>query len=82
MNKLLKRIFDEIIIYERDYIEMDAGIDKEIEKYLMEYKGKMNQEEMENLKNLLYGITKISEQEGFFLGWRYAVRVFLMGKIS
>lgn len=76
MDKLLKKIFDDIISYEKDFIEMDAIVNREIEKHTAEYQEKMNREEMEELKNLLYEITKISEREGFFLGIRYAVRIF------
>lgn len=76
MDKLLKKIFDDIISYEKDFIKMDAIVNREIEKHTAEYQEKMNREEMEELKNLLYEITKISEREGFFLGIRYAVRIF------
>lgn len=76
MDKFLKKIFDDIISYEKDFIKMDAIVNREIEKHTAEYQEKMNREEMEELKNLLYEITKISEREGFFLGIRYAVRVF------
>ena len=77
MKRLLRKIFDEIIIYEKDYIEMDAEINKEIDKYITEYIKNMNSEEIEELKNLLYEITKISEREGFFLGLKYVIKVFL-----
>lgn len=76
MDKLLKKIFDDIISYEKDFIKMDAIVNREIEKHTAEYQEKMNIEETEELKNLLYEITKISEREGFFLGIRYAVRIF------
>lgn len=75
MKKLFKKIFDDVITYEKDFIEMDAGINKEIEKHLTKYEEKMNNEEMENLKNLLYEIINISEREGFFLGLQYAARI-------
>lgn len=76
MNKLLKRIFDEIISYEKDFIKMDAIINREIEKHTAVYQTKMNREDIEELKNLLYEISRISEREGFFLGIRYAIRIF------
>lgn len=82
MDKLLKKFFDDIISYEKDFVKMDAIINREIEKHTAEYQKKMSIEEIEELKNLLYEITKISEREGFFLGLRYAVRIFFTGIFS
>lgn len=82
MDKLLKKFFDDIISYEKDFVKMDAIINREIEKHTAEYQEKMNREQIEELKNLLYEITKISEREGFFLGLRYAVRIFFTGIFS
>lgn len=76
MDKLLKKIFDEIVSYEKDFIKMDAIINREIEKHTAVYQTKMNREDIEELKNLLYEISSISEREGFFLGIRYAIRIF------
>lgn len=76
MDKLLKKIFDEIVSYEKDFIKMDAIINREIEKHAAVYQTKMNREDIEELKNLLYEISRISEREGFFLGIRYAIRIF------
>lgn len=76
MDKLLKKIFDEIVSYEKDFIKMDAIINREIEKHTAVYQTKMNREDIEELKNLLYEISRISEREGFFLGIRYAIRIF------
>lgn len=39
-------------------------------------------EEIEELKNLLYEMTKISELEGFFLGIKYAFGIFSGEKFS
>ncbi|MDE6904858.1 MAG: hypothetical protein K2P76_08000 [Lachnospiraceae bacterium] len=82
MAKLLEKIFDEIITYEKDFIIMDAGIGREIEKRIRVYQKAMNEEEIEELKNLLYEMTKISEREGFFLGIKYAFRIFSGEKFS
>lgn len=82
MDKLLKKFFDDIISYEKDFVKMDAIINREIEKHTAEYQKKMSIEEIEELKNLLFEITRISEREGFFLGLRYAVRIFFTGIFS
>lgn len=82
MNKFFKRIYDDIICYEKDFIEMDKKINREIDNLIERYGLQPNEPDLEELKSLLYEITRISQREGFFLGMQYALRGFFLLLLS
>ncbi len=74
MNKILQKIYDDIICYEKDCMEMDKKISEEMNRLIKHYE--LPKTDLEELKSLLYEISRISQREGFFLGIRYAFRIF------
>lgn len=74
MNELLRKIFDTIICYERQSVEMGQNIEKEIELLIQPYQGKLTDDTQEELKNLLYAISSVAEREGFLLGIKYTLK--------
>lgn len=82
MNKFFEKIYDDIIYYEKDFIEVDKKINREIDNLVECYGLQQTETNLEELKSLLYEITRISQREGFFLGTRYALRGFVLFLLS
>lgn len=77
MNELLRKIFDTIICYENQSIEVGQNIEKEIKNLIRPYQGTLTDDTQEELKNLLYGISSIAEREGFLLGIKYTLKTLI-----
>lgn len=77
MSELLKKIFDTIICYEKDSVEMGQTIETEIKNLMRPYQERLTDDEQEELKNLLYGISSIAEREGFLLGMKYTFKTLI-----
>lgn len=77
MNELLRKIFDTIICYENQSIEVGQNIEKEIKNLIRPYQDTLTDDTQEELKNLLYGISSIAEREGFLLGIKYTLKTLI-----
>lgn len=77
MNDSLRKIYDTIICYEDETIEAGKRLDDEVKNVIMPYEKKLNINELEELKALLYGISNYSEREGFILGVKWAVKLLM-----
>lgn len=52
---------------------IEATITEEIDNILKQQKPVMSSQDLEELLNLLFEVSDISEKQGFVLGFRYAV---------
>ena len=52
---------------------IEATITEEINNILKQQKPAMSSQDLEELRNLLFEVSDISEKQGFVLGFRYAV---------
>lgn len=52
---------------------IEATITEEIDNILKQQKPAMSSQDLEELLNLLFEVSDISEKQGFVLGFRYAV---------
>lgn len=77
MNNILRKIYQNILAYEKDVHKTEDRITEEIEKIIEPLKEKLNATELEELKNLMYQTSLTAEQEGFQLGMRYLLKLFL-----
>ena len=72
MNDVLNRIFEEVVLTDSDTIseniKMDTMIKAVIEEYVANRKG-------EELLDLCASVARISERTGFYLGFKYAVKI-------
>lgn len=75
MNELLRKIYDTIICYEKDAVEMGWRIEEEIKYLIQPYQDKLTEDELEVLKNLLYGAALSGQREGFILGVQYTLKM-------
>lgn len=77
MKELLKKIFNNVISQEEDAIKILKHVDEEIDKLIEPYKEQFSDEQLEEIKDLMYGTALIAEQEGFQLGIFYAIKLLL-----
>lgn len=75
MNELLKKIYESVITYEKDTVEMGSRVEIEINKLIKPYTGQLTDEEIEQIKTLLYQTALTAEQEGFQLGIKYTLKM-------
>ena len=75
MNEILRKIYDNIICYEKETVEAGWRIDCEIKKLAHPYREKLGEDQMDGLESLLSQISLISQREGFEIGVRFAVKV-------
>lgn len=75
MNKLLKKLFDNVINNEKETIEVNKQIDNRIHTILDQYKEELTEEELEKFSSHLYYVALVAEQEGFQLGMKYLFKI-------
>lgn len=73
MDKLLRKIYDEVICYEKDVSEMNKKIEKQNINILKKYSSQHEIEE-ETLLDLIDSATEFAEYEGFCIGMKYAFK--------
>lgn len=75
MNDILKIIYQKAVCFEEDTIQMDMRINDEIEKYITLHREDFNNEDIEKIRDVVYLAVLISEEEAFWLGFKYAIKV-------
>ena len=77
MNNLLKKIYDDVLVYEQDVARINIQADREIDQLIKPYAEQLNADEFEKLDDLLSETTYIAQQAGFENGVRFAVKLML-----
>ena len=77
MNALLKKIYDTIVCYEDETINLGKELDKEVNRLVQPYQNLYNEQELEELKSKLYNISIQSERAGFILGVKWMMKLLL-----
>ncbi len=77
MNELFNKIYDNVICYEEDFIEVSKELDKTVDELLKPHLQRFSNDDMELLKTLMYQISSSSKQTGFQLGSKYALSLLL-----
>lgn len=75
MNELLKKIYDNVLVYEHDVIRTNRQIDDEINQLIEPYTKQLSYEETEQLKEMLSIVSLTAEHAGFENGVRFAVKL-------
>lgn len=73
MNKLLKKIYEEVICYENDTRKIDKILETEIQELLHPYAKQFSHEQIETILSLMYAIQLKAMQEGFQHGAKYTL---------
>ena len=74
MEDLFKKIYDEVICYEKDIKEMNKTIEKENLDILKRYNNQLGTEEKEKLLELIDNASSFAVHEGFYMGIKYAFK--------
>lgn len=75
MEDLFKKIYDEVICYEKDIREMNKTIEKENLDILKRYNDQPGTEEYEKLLELIDDAASFAGREGFYMGIKYALKI-------
>ncbi len=74
MDKLFKKIYDEVICYEKDVTRMNRTIENNNRLILEKYNGRLSEEEEETLLELIDDAASFAGREGFCMGIKYAFK--------
>ena len=81
MDELIKKIYMEIISYEKDVLKTGAELDREVVDLIEPYQEEFDEKTLEIVKTLMYQAILVAEQTGFWLGVKYTVK-FMMKILS
>ena len=71
MEELLSKIYDRIVIYEKDCISLGTEFDQKVAEKLEPMKESISEDELEKLKELIYWAAFLEEKDGFRLGVKF-----------
>ena len=79
MDELLRKIYDDVLCYEKDIANMNQIIESETTHIIEKYEGKLTdeEEEEEELFNLLDTAASFAGKEGFCMGVKYTLKSIL-----
>lgn len=75
MKELLMKIYNSVLVYEDDVVNISKVVDDEINLLVEPYQTRLSDDELETLKDLLSSTALIAEQTGFEVGMRFAIKL-------
>lgn len=78
MDKLFRKIYDEVICYEKDVAGMNRTIENNNKLILEKYNGSLNEKEKEIFLELIDDAASFAGREGFCMGMKYAFKSMVM----
>lgn len=76
MNKLLEKIYENVIRQEVDTLDMEKRINDCMEEYISHYDD-ISEKDKERIRDIVYYAVLVSEKGAFQLGIKYAVKMLL-----
>lgn len=77
MNELLQKIYNNVLVYEEQVINISKVVDDEINNLIEPHQNKLSATELEELKDLLSSTALVAEQTGFEIGMRFAIKLIV-----
>ena len=77
MERVFKKIYEEVICHEENVQEMNKVVENEMIHILERYKNRLEGKEEEELLELLDEASSFAEYAGFYMGMKYAVKGML-----
>ena len=77
MDDLLSKIYKDILVYDKDTVQLNKAMNEEVLSLLVEYKEQLTNVEQDTAKEILYAVVPIAEQTGFKIGMRFAWKLLL-----
>ena len=68
MCELLKKIYDEVLVYEKDIVNRNKNVDKTVKEWLKPYQKILSDQ-------MIFSVVSMAEQTGFENGVRFAVKM-------
>ena len=75
MEDLLSKIYDEVAFYEEDSIKLGKEFDTIITELLEPLRESRTEEEVEEIRELIYQAAYSAEKHGFYIGVRFSAVV-------
>lgn len=75
MKDLLRKIYNDVLVYEYDFVKANRRVDEEIHQLVEPYAKQLSDEELEKLNEMLSAVALTAEQTGFENGVRFAVKI-------
>lgn len=75
MKDLLSKIFDRVILYEADCIELGRKLDKEVLGIMEPLKESRTDGELDGLKDMICSAAYHAQKHGFYLGIQAAAEI-------
>lgn len=75
MNRLLKKIYDEVLVYEKDIVAANKAVDENVYDLIKSYSETLSDSEYNELKELLFSAVSTAEQAGFENGVRFTFKM-------
>lgn len=73
MEDLLSKIYEKVVYYESDSIQLGKEFDSQVDEILEPLKETMTESEIEAVKELVHTASFKAERYGFLLGVRFVV---------
>ena len=73
----MSKIYDRIVFYEKDCISLGTEFDQKVAEKLEPMKESISEDELENLKELIYWAAFLEEKDGFRLGVRFTLKLLM-----
>jgi len=77
MDDILSKIYKDILIYDKDTVQLNKAMDEKVLSLLVDYKEQLTNIEQDTAKEILYAVVPIAEQTGFKIGMRFAWKLLL-----
>jgi len=75
MEDLLSKIYDKVAFYEEDSIKLGKEFDTIITELLEPLRESRTEEEVEEIRELIYQAAYSAEKQGFYIGVRFSAVV-------
>ena len=77
MRELFKKIYENVISREEDTYQMDKRLGDCMEEYILRYQERFSEKDMDALRDCVYYAILLTEEEAFYLGMKYMVKMLL-----
>lgn len=75
MQNIYAKIFDVVMVSEKETIKCGKVVDAEIHQIMDKYISRFNEDELEELKDDLFGVSLTAQKVGFELGMKFLFRL-------
>ena len=75
MKGLLEKIYENVISKEAESMKLDRKFDAEVEKAVASLLESLDETQVEQVKEMIYEISRLAEKQGFYCGIKATVQV-------